>query len=87
MPTYIVKIADKYLEYSTITDSFVSPAMTLEQFKAYYLCNSKLKSDFAKEELESRLARVETRGTSCFNDSSARDTLSCNRCGEGEREK
>lgn len=78
MPHYIVKIAGKYMEYSTICDAIVSPPMTLEQFTEYYLWKSHLKPEHAREELADRLVRVEDRGTSCRLDKSAEDTLSGN---------
>jgi hypothetical protein len=76
MPKYIVKVSGKYLEYSTIVDAFVSTPMTLEEFKEFYIENY---GRHGMESLEDRLERVEAKGTSCFMDDSAEDTLSGNR--------
>lgn len=75
MPRYIVKIAGKYLEWSTVVDAHVTYPMTLDEFREYY------KERYGTEgmrDLGDRLGRVETRGTSSFLHKSAEDTVSCN---------
>lgn len=37
MPRYIIKVADRYMEYSTIVDAVVSVPMSIHEFKEYYL--------------------------------------------------
>lgn len=83
MPRYIVKIAGKYMEFSTIVDAIVTRPMTLEQFTEYYVDSSKLKREHALEELAERLVRVEASGTSSRTDTSAEITLRGNRMYEG----
>lgn len=83
MPRYIIKIAGKYMEYSTIVDAIVTHPMTLEQFTEYYLGESRLKPEHARAELAERLVRVEERGTSCMLDPSVEVTVACNRMYEG----
>lgn len=81
MPKFIVKIAGKYLEWSTIVDAPSTYGMTLEQFKAYY------RDEYGRlsmRELEERLARVEVTGTSSMlGEPSAEATVvPCNRMGD-----
>jgi hypothetical protein len=82
MPTSIVKLGTKYVEWSTITDSPVSAGMTLEQFRAY------IKERYGTEGLErlpARLARVEAIGTSLLDPPlRAEDFTRFNRAGPRE---
>lgn len=36
MPRYIIKIKDKYFEWSTIVDAPVTNGMSLTEFRSYY---------------------------------------------------
>ena len=83
MPRYIIKIAGKYMECSSIVNAIVTCPMALEEFTEFYLEYSPLKPERAREELAERLVRVEERGTSCMLDRSAEDTVQCNRMYEG----
>jgi hypothetical protein len=81
MPRYIVKIGDRYGEWSTIVDSYVSKLLPLEKFVEEYrfLYGEKVINDLAD-----RLKRVESKGVSSFGHSSVEDLLSENRAGENE---
>ena len=81
MPRYIVKLCDKYVEYSTIVDAFVTRPMTLAQFKAYYYIEY---GASAMPALDGRLARVENYGTSDPEPTSADKMLRFNRLGPHE---
>ena len=83
MPSHIVKLRDKYFEYSTIVDAPISEGATLAKFKAYY--RRKYGAEGMRT-LPERLARVEAKGTSSMGDESAEDTLSGNRAGPNETE-
>lgn len=84
MPKYIIRLdttkGAKYLEYSTITDTPITSAMTREAFEAYYL------EEYGRSSmhtLKERMERVDRKGTSSRRDSSAEDTVSHNRAGFG----
>ncbi len=80
MPKFIVKISDKYFEFSTIVDAFTSVHSTREAFEKYYL--ERYGTD-SKRELDERLERVERTGTSSMlGDTCAWDTICCNRMKE-----
>jgi hypothetical protein len=80
MPHYIIKIKDRYLEWSTIVDAPVTYGMTLDELKSY------IKSEYGTQglaDLPNRLKRVEGTGTSSFV-STLQNTLDGNRAGENE---
>jgi hypothetical protein len=82
MPRYIIKLADKYLEWSTIVDAPVTNGMSLEEFKEYY------KSEYGVQGLnglEERLKRVEEKGTSSIYEGSVDEVISGNRAGDNEK--
>lgn len=81
MPRYIVKLCDKYMEYSTVVDAFVCRPMTLEQFKAYYCLEY---GASAMPAFDGRIARVENYGTSDATPCSADQLLRHNRLGPHE---
>lgn len=81
MPSYILKLNDHYLEWSTIVDAPVTFGMTLEEFQDYYRQRYG-EHDF--ERLSERLKRVEEKGTSSINDKNVDDTISFNRAGPKE---
>lgn len=87
MGKYIVKMTDKkdrpwYFFWSSIVDSPVSIAMTLDELKEHY------QQEYGRQgmsELDRRLERVEKKGTSAHGDESAEDTIvPCNRAGKNE---
>lgn len=78
MPTYIIKIENYYLEWSTIVDAPISYGASLEEFRQYY--QGKYGSEGM---LDERLKRVEKSGCSAYHYDL--DTLiSCNRAGKDE---
>lgn len=78
MPLYIVKIRDKYLEYSTITDTPVTSGMSREAMAEYLVQRS---GPDRREFIEARLSKCDRRGTTDPVHSSAEDTLRGNRLG------
>lgn len=81
MPRYIIKIKDKYLEWSTVVDAPVTYGGTLEEFKEYYL-NEYGSSSLAN--FEERLERVEQVGTSERGAKNLAYTIGVNRAGPKE---
>jgi hypothetical protein len=79
----IVKIKDKYCEWTTIWDAPATPMMSLDYFTAHYRCRYGTDGmrDFAD-----RMERVERNGTSLHDGCSAEDLISGNRAGDGEKE-
>jgi hypothetical protein len=79
---FIIKLEDRYLEWSTVCDAPVSTAMTREEFLAHY------RNEYGQSGmvgLPERMARVEAKGTSCLTDDSVADTVRFNRAGPEER--
>jgi len=79
MPCHIIKLRDKYLEWSTIIDAPLTPGLTLEQLQEH------LRDKYGPERLKhlpSRLARVEKFGTSMLEGVSVADLIADNRAGE-----
>ena len=77
----IVKIKDKYLEWSSIVDAPVTFGMTLDELKGY------IKEEYGREgmrELDKRLERVERTGASTIYEKSVDSIISCNRAGPNE---
>jgi hypothetical protein len=83
MAAVIIKLADHYLEWSTISDAPTTRAMTLDEFWRYY---SDQYGVVGLQGLPSRMVRVEAKGTSDVDDDSVDDTIDCNRAGAGETE-
>ena len=81
MPCYIIKLRDKYLEWSTIVDAPLTPGLTLEQLREHILSKYGL---LRLKHLPSRLERVEKYGTSCLEGISVSDLIKGNRAGENE---
>lgn len=82
MSRAIVKIKDRYLEWSTVADAPTTYGMNLQDFKEYY------RSRWGEEiyaKLDARLDRVERKGTSVYCDDSVLKTVLCNRAGYRER--
>jgi hypothetical protein len=83
MAKYIVKIKDKYLEWSTIVDAPITYGMSLNEFKEHY------KEQYganAMRSLQDRLKRVEKYGTSAIEGMSIENLIAGNRAGEDETE-
>lgn len=81
MPRYIIKIGDKYLEWSTIVDAPVTFGMSLSDFAKHY------QNAYGNEGLHglaSRMERVEKFGTSCMDGESIGSFLKVNRAGPNE---
>lgn len=82
MPKYIVKLADKYLEWSTIVDAPVTQGMTREEFVDYYI---RRYGETSRAEMVERLTRADATGTSALDDT-LDGILRCNRAGDKEAE-
>lgn len=81
MGRFIVKIKDKYFDWSTIVDAPVTYGMSLDEFREYYRKEYGHDSDLAE-----RLARVEAKGTSSLIDDSLKESISFNRAGDNEKQ-
>ena len=82
MSRSIIKIKDKYFEWSTISNSLCTYGLSLEELKEY------IKEEYGNEgmgDLPDRLERVDKVGTS-FYGRTLETVLSCNRAGEDETE-
>lgn len=82
MPRYIIKIKDKYFEWSTIVDAPVTYGMSLDEFRSYYRQEY---GDSSMSTLDERLVRVENKGTSSMMHDSLKDCISYNRAGDNEK--
>ncbi len=81
MPHCIIKLKDKYLEWSTIVDAPVTYGLDLDELSAY------VKDRYGSEgldELPARLKRVEEQGTSFHTRCPVAELIKNNRAGEGE---
>ena len=79
MSRYIIKIKDKYFEYSTVVDAPVTYAMTLDEFEEYY------KEEYGNQGMKDypdRMSRVESKGTSSLMDNCMEEVVAANRCGK-----
>lgn len=83
MATYIVKLGNFYLEWSTIIDAPITLGMTLDQFKRYY---KEEYGNYRFEQLPYRLERVEEYGTSQQGKVSPEDLIVGNCAGPNETE-
>lgn len=87
MPKYIIKLHDDkteedyYMEWSTVVDAPVTRGTDKEDFMEYYLSRYGTSS---REDLESRMERVEQKGTSAYDDSDVDETIKYNRAGVDE---
>ncbi len=82
MPRYLIKIKDKYFEWSTIVDAPLTYGMNEDELKFY------IKEKYGNEglaELPARLERVEKQGTSCHFNYTLEDIGGCNRAGNKEK--
>lgn len=81
MPRIIIKLENKYLEWSTVVDAPVTYGMSLKEFKEYY------KEEYGSngmEDLPRRLQRVNKTGSSSMTESLG-NLIAVNRAGENER--
>ena len=78
MGRFIIKIKDRYFEWSTVVDAPITNGMRLGELHDY------IKDEYGKRGLESlgeRLQRVETSGTSCLVDDTMEETIRENHAG------
>lgn len=76
-------IGDRYLEWGSITDSPITYGMTREEFYEYY---REEYGNAGMQELESRMQRVDAKGTSNYDDPDLESAIAGNRAGAGETE-
>ena len=81
MARIIIKIKDRYFDYSTVVEAPVTRGMTLDEFREYYRGEY---GEWSLDELEGRLHRVEEKGTSSFLDESVEETIAANYAGDGD---
>ena len=81
MPKYIIKLAGKYMEWSTVVDAPITYGMTLKEFRRYY---QQEYGRVSMHDLDLRMERVERKGTSSHLHSSVDDLIECNRAGVNE---
>lgn len=82
MGRYIIKIQDYYLEWSTIVDAPVTFGMKLDQFREYY------KNEYGEngiKDFNSRIARVNKKGTSSYIHDNERQVVANNNAGPNYR--
>lgn len=80
MPSYIIKLGDKYFEWSTIVDAPVTYAMSQDELRRYVKTRY---GEVGLEDLPARLERVESTGTSSRFETLA-ELIAANRAGENE---
>jgi hypothetical protein len=82
MGRLIIKLEDKYLEWTTITDSPHTFGMSLEEFTEYY------RDEYGRQamrfEFPERMQRVEAKGSSSLLGETIDDILAYNRAGKDE---
>jgi hypothetical protein len=83
MPKYIIKIKDKYFEWSTVVDAPTTYGMTEDELREHVQFQD---GKTGLDALPERLARVAVKGTSSHMDASLAELLGCNRAGDGETE-
>lgn len=82
MAHILVRIKNLYFVYSTIVDDIVAGGMSLPEYREWSSAEYGRRDH---HDLEDRIERVNKKGTSSRNDSSAAESLSGNRCGGGEK--
>ena len=80
MPRGLIKIKDKYFEWSTITDSPVTNGMTKEELKKY---TNEVYGKQGLMDFEERIERTKKTGTS-YHGESLDSLISINRAGKNE---
>jgi hypothetical protein len=87
MGTYMCKLVDPrdgvevYFDWSTVTDAPQTSGMSLEQYKAWY--RRQWDAGHIATDFESRLRRVEAKGTSSLIDASITEVIANNHAGPG----
>lgn len=82
MPRFIIKIKDRYCEWSTVVDAPVSKLMPLDEFKEHIKYWDGMAG---MQALPARLERVEAVGHSCRGTYTLEDIIACNHAGnDGE---
>lgn len=81
MGSYILRLEDKYLIWSTVVDAPTTTAMTREELEKYY---REEYGNSSMHDLRLRMARVDGKGTSAHGDNCAMSTVACNRAGPDE---
>ena len=79
----IIKIKDKYFEWSSVVDAPVTYGMNKKELKEY------IKSEYGNQglkELPQRLKRVKEKGSSWASGEDLKDTIDFNRAGEHEEQ-
>jgi hypothetical protein len=79
----IVKLGKRYVVWSTIVDAPISAPMTRDELVEWVRAEEGRRG---VDELPSRMARVDAKGTSFHNRDSAEHTVRINRAGPAERE-
>ena len=79
----LIKIRDRYFEWSTIVDAPVTCAMTEEELRAHIKARY---GEGGTAVLDKRIAACNERGTSMERDLTLDDVLSYNRAGRDETE-
>ena len=82
MPRYIIKLDEKYLEWSTIVDAPVTYGMTEKDFSQYYKEQYGIQG--YENDYRSRMERVNATGTSAFGYKSVDELIRNNRAGKNE---
>lgn len=83
MPSVIVKLDGKYLEWSSVVDAPTTYGMTRDAFEVWYRDKY---GRVSMVDFERRMARVEAKGTSCMDASSVDELVAGNRAGVEETE-
>lgn len=78
MPKYIIKLKDKYLEWSSVTDSPTTRGLPRNEMISY-LWRQGIRE--IEEEIRSRLERTDKYGSSMIPPESAEDVITCNQLG------
>jgi len=81
MSRYIIKIKDKYFEWSTIVDAPITNGMSLSEFRSYY------QSEYGEngmKNLDERLKLVEAKGISSILDHNLEEFIKYNHAGDNE---
>jgi hypothetical protein len=81
MPRYIIKLNEKYLEWSTVVDAPVSHGMTRQEFTDWYVREHGF---FSVNELEERLQRADKKGVSALMYKDVDELIGHNRAGPNE---
>ena len=83
MGHFIIKIKDRYFDWSTIVDAPITNSMTRKEFEAYH--REEYGRRYHRENFQIRMKRVEETGTSVIGQD-LEQVLMLNRAGELEDE-